>query len=154
MIVIPTDHRDHSPSYEHEPFSCIVLKKSSTERLHNIYITNVMQSFLVFHPKSNQHHIFLCKNTDWTSISFSGLYDWIGFRVGGTLSYGKYDPVNSLQENKISLEEFLSYRSYYFSQYYFLLFIIDFQQWDDPLLDFMKHQSLSQTPSSLEMSLW
>ena len=95
MIVLPTDNKDHnthSPYTNMNPFLDRLKKISSS-----LYINfPVMYKEQDLDPKPNQHHICFSKNTDqkFQYHSWGYMIDW----VGRTLSYGKYDPVNSLQE--------------------------------------------------------
>ena len=99
MIVIPTDHRDHSP-YTNMNLFLVLPKKISKVLIHNIYITSVMYKEQVFDPKPNQHHIFLCKNTDCTSISFSRLYDGLDLGLEG--HYHTRSMIRSIVYRKIN----------------------------------------------------
>ena len=65
--------------YEHEPFSWSS-KKSLTERIHNIYITPVMYSFQVFHPKQIMLHICY-GHRYWLNTQYVvwGLYEWFAW---------------------------------------------------------------------------
>ena len=95
MKVLPTDNKDHnthSPYTNMNPFLDRLKKIPSS-----LYINfPVMYKEQDLDPKPNQHHICFSKNTDqkFQYHSWGYMIDW----VGRTLSYGKYDPVNSLQE--------------------------------------------------------